>query len=102
MNRDVLHSLANKSGFGELMTQPKFVDMLGRYTNLLLKRIEKNDQSAPKFKVCIQVKSMTSKGLLVLRKDVDSTIFETMPVELLSHNFGTIAVEFREQLNDPS
>ena len=100
MNRDVLHSLASKSGFGELMTQPKFVDMLGRYTNLLLKRIEKHEQSVPKFKVCIEVKSMTSKGLIVLRKDVDSTIFETMPVELLSHNFGTIAVEFREQLND--
>lgn len=102
MNRDVLHSLASKSGFGDLMTQPKFVDMLGRYTNLLLSRIEKNNQSVPRFKVCIEVKSITPKGLLVLRKDVDSTIFETMPIELLSKNFGTIAVEFREQLNDPS
>ena len=102
MNRDVLHSLASKAGFGDLMTQPRFVDMLGRYTNLLEQRIQKHDQSAPKFDVRIEMKSLTSKGLVVLRKNIDIKVFKTMPVEMLTYHFGSFAVEFKEQLNDPN
>ena len=102
MNRDVLHSLANKAGFGDLMTQPKFVDMLSRYTNLLERRIQKHDLSAPKFSVLIQMKSLTPKGLVVIQKNIDIKVFETMPAELLAYHFGSIGVEFKEQLNDPS
>jgi hypothetical protein len=102
MSRDVIHSLANKAGFGELMSQPKFVDILARYTNLLQQRMEKQDQSIPKFRVCIEIKCMTPKGLVKLRRDIDSKVFETMPLELLAHHYGTIAVEYREQLDDPS
>jgi hemerythrin-like domain-containing protein len=102
MNRDILHSLANKAGFGELMSQPQFVDILARYTNLLQQRIQKNDQSIPKSRVCIEIKSITSKGLVKIRRDIDSKVFETMPIELLVDRYGTIAVEFREQLDDPN
>jgi hypothetical protein len=45
---------------------------------------------------------MTPKGLVKIRKDIDSKVFETMPVELLADHYGTIAVEFREQLDDPN
>jgi hypothetical protein len=102
MNRDILHSIAKKAGFGELMSQPKFVDILGRYTNLLQQRIQKDDESIPKFRVCIEIKTMTPKGLVKIRQDVDSKVFETMPVELLADRYGNIAVEFREQLDDPN
>ena len=102
MNRDILHSLAKKAGFGELMSQPQFVEILARYTNLLQQRMQKNDQSIPKLRVCIEIKSMTSKGLVKIRRDIDSKVFETMPVELLVDRYGTIAVEFREQLDDPN
>ena len=102
MNRDVLHSLARKAGFGELMSQPKFVDILSRYTNLLQQRMQKEDTSIPKYKVCIEFKAMTSAGVIKVRKDIDSKTFQTMPVHMLTEHYGVVAVEFREQLDDPN
>lgn len=100
MNRDILHVLANKAGFGKLMSQPKFVEILARYTNLLQQRMQKDDQSIPEFRVCFEIMSMTPKGLVKMRADINSKVFETMPTELLADLYGTIAVEFRDQLDD--
>jgi hypothetical protein len=102
MNRDVLHSLARKAGFSELMSQPQFVDILSRYTNLLQQRMQKEDTSIPKYKVCIEFKGMTSAGVIKVRKDIDSKTFQTMPVHMLTEHFGLAAVEFRAQLDNPN
>lgn len=102
MNRDVLHSLARKAGFGELMSQPKFVEILIRYTSLLQQKMQKEDMSIPKYKVCIEFKAMTSEGVIKVRKDIDSKTFQTMPVHMLAEHYGAVAVEFRGQLDDPN
>lgn len=102
MDRQVLQSIGKKAGFGDLMGQPKFLELLGRYSNLLQVWMAKRDSSTQKGKVAVVMKCMTRDGLVVMKRDIDSELFKIMPPEMMQRVMFDIAMQYREKIYDPA
>jgi hypothetical protein len=101
MDRQVLQSIGKKAGFGDLMTEPKFLELLGRYSNLLQVWMAKRDSSTPRDKVVVVMKYTAPDGLVVMKRDIDSELFKIMPPEMMQRVMFDIAMQYREKVYDP-
>ena len=101
MDRQALQSIGKKAGFGDLMAQPKFLEILNSYSDLLQVWLAKRDSSTSKGKVSVVIKYVTPEGVIVMKRDFDAELFKIMPPEMMKRLMFDIGTAYQEKIYDP-